>query len=801
MVFICFTSFLGFGQNVRMITGVVVDAKNSQPIPFCAIALLSNENKIEKTAVSDEAGQFQINHTLNNFRLVIKAIGYETDTTKIFTSTEKGSINLGNIALKASNIDLKEVEVAGEKNYAQVNLDRKVYNVGKDITATGGTLADVLKQIPGLAINEDNRMNMRGSDNMQILVDGRNSAMLSGENQNAMEQIPAAAIERIEIITNPSSQFEASGNAGIINIVMKKNVERGLNGSASISAGTREKYTAAFNINYMFKGINFFTSYNYRNARNLTIGDLYRSALLPDTSFYLAQHIYFIQENRAHTMRAGMDFNLNKTIAVNFSVTANPSIQKKSEDFAYYNSDINYELNNYQLRSNDVTEQRFSYDATIGLKKTFKTKNQTLSADAIYSRNQNDNTTFAYVDQFMADGQLLGLNSGNQLFQFGVNNYSINAQSDYSVQLTSRVKFDAGVKYIMRNLSNDLSQASNFIFNGQLPYTLKNDFNFIENVNAAYAMLMLTEKKLSVQAGLRDEHTQNRFKRSDESIPGRTFNNLFPSLFIRYKSTPKTEWGISYSKRIQRPSGDQQNPYVDFSDPQNLRVGNPKLMPELTHSIELSQRNLLERLNITTTIYVRITNNNIQRFRKIDEQGNSIMTFVNANQRRDGGLEFSTSGEVKKWWNVNFSSNIFYSEINAGNIQRNLGQNGPGWVIRMSNNFRLPKEYVFQLNGSYTGPMRGAQGMLRPNWAVDAGARKEWQRGRYGVAINVSDIFDTRIFRVINEGQNFLFEFSRKRDTRIITGTLSMRFGKMDMKKMKQQERQNQDRNQQEMDF
>ncbi|MBK8848244.1 MAG: TonB-dependent receptor [Bacteroidetes bacterium] len=797
----CLASIQGYSQNARSVTGMVVDAKSDSPIPFCAIALVNNDNKIEKSVVADETGKFQIFHRLENFRLVIKALGYVTDTSKTIQALAVGVTDAGKFSLMPTNVNLKEVEVSGDKNYAQVSLDRKVFNVGKDITATGGTLADVLKQIPGLAINEDNRMNMRGSDNMQILVDGRNSAMLSGENQNAMDQIPAAAIERIEIITNPSSQFEASGNAGIINIVMKKNMERGLNGSASLSAGTREKYTAAFNINYLVNGINFFTSYNYRNARNLTIGDLQRSALLPDTIFYLDQQNYFIQQNRAHTIRAGIDCNLNKTTAFNFSITANPSVQQKSEDFAYYNSDNNQILNNYQIRSNDIDENRFSYDATIGLKKTFKNKNQTLSADAIYSRNTNLNTTFASVDLYDADGTAQPLNSGNQLFQFGVNNYSINAQSDYSVQLTSNIKFDAGVKYIMRNLSNDLTQASDFIFNGQAPYTLTNDFNFIENVNAVYAMLMLTDKKLSVQAGLRDEHTQNRFKRSDETIPGRTFNNLFPSLFIRYKSTPKSEWGVSYSKRIQRPSGDQQNPFVDFSDPQNLRVGNPRLMPELTHSFELSQRNLLNRLNITTTLYVRITNNNIQRFRKIDEQGNSIMTFVNANQRRDGGFEFSISGELKKWWNINFSSNIFYTEINAGNIEKNLGQNGPGWVIRMSNNLKLPKEYVFQLNGSYTGPMRGAQGMLRSNWAIDAGARKEWKRGKYGVALNVSDIFDTRIFRVINEGQNFLFEFSRKRDTRIITGTLSIRFGKMDMKKMKQQERQNQDRNQQEMEF
>nr|MBK9651641.1 TonB-dependent receptor [Bacteroidota bacterium] len=808
-----FIPFFSFAQILEEVApagseGLVVDANTNKPVPFSTAALMQPGNTLPlATMLVSDNGTFAFKASANTFYVRVSFLGYTTFVSDTFNLDVTNKTRKLKIKLSPTATQLNEVEVSGQKNYAQNNLDRKVYTIDKDLVAVGGSASDALKQIPAINLDQDNNVNMRGSDNLQILVDGRPSGMLGGDNQSGLEQLPASSIERIEVISNPSSQFDAAGTGGIINIVLKKNVQKGFNGNASVNVSTRNKYGANVGINAMYKKLNVFASYAIRDARNLMIGTLDRTATFVDTAFTLEQSSRNITKQTTHTFRTGGDYQLSKSASVTTSINFNRNDGSRDENIYYDNFLLqpNYpqQFVSQQLRTNAGNDWRWSYDIAAGFRKSFAAGKAEWNTDATYSRNARSDNQDATIKFFDGFRDFVESQSMLQNFKVGNGLQSLNTQSDVTWRATKKIKIDGGAKYFGRTSNNSLNQyESEFTNNNHILSASSTQFSFTENITAAYVMGLYSIGKVSVQAGLRNENTFNQFKYKDSESTSRSFNHFFPSVFFRYNSSATNEIGASYGKRIQRPNAEQQNPFTDFSDPQNIRVGNPNLVPELIHSFELSNKKIFSFTTLNTTLYYRYNQNHIQRFRKVTSDGFSVMTFINSAWRKDYGVEISATGDITKWWNVLLNVNFFNQEINAGNIEQNLGRKGFSWSTRMNNNFKLQKTLTAQLSGSYNSIMRGAQGQLQPVYSADVAIKKDWMKSKYSLTIGLADIFDTRIFQVRNTSTYFDFEFERKRDTRILTFTFNYRFGRFDDKQKQQRNNDKQnDRPGGEMDF
>lgn len=740
------------------VKGKIVDAQSNAPLGFASVRLFKQADSSFVTGgITTESGDFSIDAPAGSYYALLEFIGYKATKTAGFQLNKANAPhNFGNLKLAVSSKTLDEVVVQGEKSTMELALDKKIFNVGKDLANAGGTAVDILSNVPSVAVDVEGNVSLRGSNSVRILIDGKPSGLVSIKGGSGLQQLQGSAIERIEIITNPSARYEAEGMGGIINIILKKEQKQGFNGSFDIITGYPTNYGAAANVNYRRKNLNFFVNYtaSFRNTPGR--GSLYQEVYDGDTTRIYQQTSNSKLKGLNNSARAGIDYFFDPKNVLTGSYTWRISKGKRYTDLRYL--DYINSLNNLQTitnRTQDETETEPNSEYAITYKRSFTRQGHELTADVRYLDNWESSDQYFGQQIYSPTNKPLS----NQL-QRSLNDETEKqflVQVDYVQPFAQKGKFEAGLRSSTRNMTNDYTVTQQRPDGSwfQLP-GLTNDFLYEERINALYGIVGNKSGKLSYQAGLRAEWTgvTTTLKQTNEVNP-RNYANLFPSVHATYDLPRQHALQVSYSRRVRRPQYNDLSPFMTFSDARNFWSGNPDLNPEFTNAFEIGHVKYVEKGSVSSSLYYRHTNGKIIRIRRVDELGNSTTRPENLATENSYGAEFAASYTPYKWWKIDGSMNFFRAVTNGSNLDVSYQSDTYSWFTRATTRFTFWKNTDLQLRGNYEAPQKTPQGRRKSIATLDLAVSKDIMNNNATLTLNVIDVFNSRRFRSITEGDNF----------------------------------------------
>ena len=819
----------GNGQqmNGRMY-GKVVEAQSGKPVEAASIQLIQSRmdtaTKKRKDVIiagmlTKANGEFSLENIplFGQSKLKITGIGFKPleqnvsfelkmqggDMSAMLNAIDK---DLGNIKMEMDAQVLGNVTVVSSKPLFQLGIDRKVYNVEKDVIAAGGTAVDVMKNVPSLSVDLDGNVTLR-NNTPQIFVDGRPTTM-------QLEQIPADAIESVEIITNPSAKYDASGGtSGILNIVLKKNKKVGYNGSLRSSIDSRAKIGLGGDFSLRQNKINVFGSANYNQRKSISTGYTDRYNILDQPNTYMHQDDNSEMVGNFKFFRAGLDYFIDNrnTLSVSSNIgngTFHPeSISKLLVDSLYRVKKTSY------LERLTNSEGTFKFrGAQLSFKHNFPKAGREWTADATYNKRTNINESLLRTDYYDYPANTLVGQFGQQQNTSGTGQ-SIIIQTDFVNPLTDKSKIEMGV----RGAFNKANSTSAFYYvdpvTGEptLQQQSQIDYNSEDHILAAYTTYTNQLKSFGYQLGLRVESSgyDGELVKTHETFSNSFPLSFFPSVFLSQKLKKEQELQLNYTRRINRPNFFQLSPFTDSSDFLNLRKGNPDLEPEFTNSFELSYQKIFKNKdNFLASLYYKHTDNLITSYQQkfnnpVNGKDYVLTTFINANSSYVTGLELTMKNKITKWWDLTSNLNLYTSKINIDDTAQIEQDQFGSWFGKVNNTFKLPKNFSFQLTAVYNsktvlppggsggggggmgmmfgGPSSSANGYVRSNYYADMGIKYEFLKNKAAsISLNVSDVFGTRRSYTHSESQYFIQDVYRQRDPHLFRLNFNWRFGKFD---------------------
>nr|WP_225865915.1 TonB-dependent receptor [Dyadobacter sp. UC 10] len=762
------------------VVGKIIDSQSNSPLGYASIRLFKTaDSSFVSGAITDETGGFIVDIAAGNYYALSEFIGYKAQVTPGITLNASNSpMDLGLIKVSASARTLDEVTVQAEKSSMELSLDKKVFNVGKDLANAGGTAVDILTNVPSVAVDVEGNVSLRGSGNVRILIDGKPSGLVSIKGASGLQQLQGSMIERVEIITNPSARYEAEGMGGVINIVLKKERKEGINGSFDIITGHPTNYGAAANVNYRRKNLNFFINYtmSYRNTpgKNFVYQELYRN----DSTFIMERDMKSNLKGMANSARGGIDFYFNPKNILTGAYTWRTSKGKRFSTLNYrdYIGSTN-NLTSYTVRTQDETETEPNSEYSITYKKTFDRKGQEFTADVRYLDNWENSDQYYNENVFDPDGSPSGI---PPLLQRAVNyetEKQLLFQADYVHPFAKDGKFEAGARSSSRDMTNDYAVTQRAEDGGwiMLP-NLTNDFLYEENINAVYGIVGNKTGKFSYQAGLRAEWTgvTTELKQTSE-VNKRRYANLFPSVHVTYDFAKQNAFQLSFSRRVRRPQYNDLSPFATYSDNRNYWSGNPDLNPEFTNAFELGHIKYMSKGSLTSSLYYRHTNGKITSIRNVQEDGSSYTRPENLGTEDAYGAEFTSSFNPYTWWKIDNSVNFFRAITDGANVDQTFQSDTYSWFVRMMSRFTLWKTTDVQFRGNYEAPQQTPQGRRKALATLDLAATRDILKNNATLTLSVIDVFNSRRFRSVTEGFNFYARNSSQGRLRQVNLTLNYR--------------------------
>jgi outer membrane receptor protein involved in Fe transport len=795
-LFILF-SISAFSQNndpdrqapaIGVLSGKVVD-EIGKPMEFVSVALESLRNgQIVSGGITDVKGNFLIEKIpVGGYKVKVAFMGFESAVIDSVILSPRTSVerDLGTIILKSNSNELKEVAVVEQSNFYTQGIDKKAYSVSELPLTKGATLGDIINNIPSLEVDQDGNISLRGSGNITILVDGKPSLMTSGDPQAFLNQFPAEAIERIEIITNPGAKYDPEGMGGIINIITKKNSFEGFSGNASVNVGTRDKYTGNVVLNYKKDKWNLSGSYSWNYRDMFFVGNTNRTNFLSEGILRLDQNTDGERIHQSHMMRFASDYYLSKKSTISFGITQNirPNMQSENLDYVFFDG-FNSLLNNQERGGGEAGN---NYGTDINLGYLFeKGKDHSLSIDVRYSANDGSSEghySNTYFDQFEQEvDTLYWAQRTNSLSDMDL----LIGQVDYTRPVGKNQTLEAGGRYAGR--FNDRALNSDR-YSYEQPFwqvdtNQTNQFLYNENVFAAYGTYAISWEKLGIKGGLRAEQTfiETELVQTGQQNP-QNYLNFFPSLHTTYSLNTTNQLKLSYSKRISRPREQQLNPFTDVADAQNIRTGNPNLTPEYTHSTEMEYTRFFKKGMASAAVYYRYTEDNIGRVKVVDTNGVAYNTFANLSYAQSFGLELIVNLRPTSWWTLTMSTNMYQSMVDGSNVSGSFVNSGMSMNGRIMSNMKAKNGISGQLTFQGNAPRPTAQGTFKGAWGLDAGVQKDIMNGKGTVSLRLTDAFYTRRMAWESAGERFEENAIRQFDSRNIYVGFSYRFGEYNMKK------------------
>ena len=784
LILFSITSIFQVSAQKSTITGKVVDAQKGTAMGFTNVSLFNEDEELITGAVTSQNGQFTMEALQGNYTLRIQFISYKTKNLPIQVNDE--NLQLGKIALTEDVDQLAEVVVEARTPQMEMKLDKRVFDVGQDLSNIGGSAESILDNLPSVTVDVEGNVSLRGSQNVRILIDGRPSGFVGMDGSSALNSIPADLIEKVEVITNPSARYDAEGNAGIINIILKKDDKAGINGSFSLNTGYPTILGASANLNYRKDKLNFFGSYGIRYDENFGGGfrdQTFFNEAKQDSAF-LYNDIYRSRKDLSHNFRAGLDYNFTESTVLTGSLLFRISDEDNLTENEFFNENEARQPTSQVLRIQNENEAEQVLEYNLNFTKTFnKNDKHKLTADVQYRNNRDVEDSDITTDTLNFNTEIYedGLFETSLIDEFSEN---ILLQAAYIKPFNAQTSLEAGWRTTIRNIENSFQvrqQQDDGTFQDLEQFT--NDFTFQEDIHAVYAIFNKEWDKWSLQTGLRAEYTDIRteFRIDNDSLIERApFINLFPSVFVTYKLSEQTDLQVSYSRRIDRPGFWSLNPFSNFGDNTNIRIGNPNLNPEFTDSYELGIMNNFNNATLYSGIYFRRTEGVVQRV-NTEIDGVVFRQPQNLGFRNSVGLEQTYSHDLNNWWQLNGNVNIFYSEVSSGNARDaegrliNIDAETFTLTSRLTSQMTFWEDFNFQLSGFYRAPEREPQRLRKAFYMIDLGLSKEVFNGNGTLAFSVRDLFNSRIWRTTTTGESFEFDSEFQWRTRTFRLTLDYR--------------------------
>lgn len=737
------------GSALGSINGTVVDELSKQPVAYAAVVIKSEDGSQTITgSITTENGTFEIDKLPDGtFLFEVQFIGYKTYSQKLVIAKGKRNLNIGTVTLIEETKELEGVELVAERTTIEQRVDRKVINVGKDLTTAGATASDIMNNIPSVNVDsQTGDISLRGNSNVRVMVDGKLSNIPVAQ---LLRQIPSTAIKSIELITNPSAKYNPEGMSGIINIVLHKNANIGFNGNVNLglTKGIEAKFNSSIDMNYRNGKFNLYGNYGNNIGKWVNDGSILR------TEENSLQEFDFFNNNKSHLYKLGVDFYLNDKNTISFFTNQNifEGEGTGSTEVSYFN-DPSRNVNQLFLDDSNNRSEQYNFDYKLDFNK--EGHNIELEIDHNQFESEQD-----------ADFSSTGASTYPNYMDFvDTERTQTTANLDYVNPLDSISKLELGLE--SRNFETEVDYSStgqSFNSNGNLVPTPSTKFIYDMDIYSAYATFGQSYERWSYQVGVRLEDVQVKADTNTVRAFTDKYTEIYPSAFVTYKPNEKDQLQVSYSRRVDRPGLQQVNPIREFATPLISSFGNPNLVPQFTSSYEANYTKRIKNGSVTGGVFYRSITDEINRAVYIDrlDLNKTILTFDNFDKTSAYGIELSTNYRPTKWWNINGSFDLF-SQTQRG-ITETLNATGPtpseedimeqrvevdntAWNLRMNNSFTVTKKLTLQAFGFYRGRNKSIQFDAEPMYFVNLGARYSFAEGKGTLSFNYNDIFNTMRF-------------------------------------------------------
>lgn len=810
LFFLClsFNLFAQTGGKAK-ITGVLKDAQTQETIPFATAVLTDKATKANvKVAQTDINGAFTLpDLPAGTFTFKISFVGYQTmvrDNVVITATT--GTLNFGEIKMKtAAGNALKDVTVTAQKATMQLGIDKKVFSVDQSLVSEGGSAGDLLQNVPSVSTDMDGNVSLRGSTGVKVLIDGKPSLIAGGNVAQILASIPASSIESVELITNPSAKYDAEGQSGIINIVLKKNTKLGFNGSVALTAGNRDNYNGNTNLSFQNSKVNIYGNYGYRYG-NRVGGGFQDITYKSDTSLtrFANQSTVSNSLDKGHNAKAGIDYYLAPKSVISLSGGFNSRENERNEQLDIRQLGLSGAPVLLSNRTNTTDGYGNSYDLNLDYVQKFTKPKEELSFNFGYSHGTNNNDQVYSTTTTNRNGTAINENLGLQrVFNTG-DNTNYNIQTDYALPVGKAGKIEAGYRSQIR-LGNNNQFADAILANTDVYVrnnALINNFDSKDQVHALYLNYQNQIKDFGYQIGLRGEdarldthlegYTNNVLTPSEGNIH---YKRIYPSVFLTQKLKGDQQVQASYTRRVNRPRPWDTNPFLDVSDPLNYRGGNPNLLPEDVHSFELGYSKYFKKVTLTSSLYFRQTNDVIQRVRSTPVNGIITSTPQNLTNQINSGLELIGRFDLVKALNFTTNVNLYQAKF-AGDTRFDIApSSGFSWNANLTGNLTVVKNVSLQVRGDYRAAEVMAQGKRNAMYGIDGGAKYDFPNKKASLSLNIRDVFNTRRWSMTTEDKATIVDFERQMQGTMGNLTFSYRFGKTSFTSSKKPKKEDQQEN------
>ena len=777
-------SLVSFAQNSGKIIGTVQDG-SSKTIESASITLLqARDSSVVKIAVADKSGKYSFEGIQPGQYLVsVTAVGHQKGYSNTFSVTsDKPSINLETIDLVPQEKTMAAVTVIAKRPLVEQKIDRTVVNVEASATNVGASALEVLEKSPGVSVDKDGNISLKGKDGVVVLVDGRPTQLGAADLANYLKGMHANQLDQIEIMTNPPAKFDASGNAGVINIKTKKNKQFGYNGSVSLGYGygRYNKFNEGFNFNYRKNKWNLFTnlSHNYRTYFNeLDIERTFRDENTKVVTKFFEQEARMRNRSNAYSGKIGADFSATKntTVGIVFNGYTNPGVFSNNNFTRIYQPPGT--LQSLTRATVDYDSKWKNWSSNLNFRTILDTTGRELTADldyVTYDSKRDQLLVNSYFDAFDTPTEKPDTLDGS--LPQSIDIYS--GRIDYVHPLKKGAKFEAGLKSSFVRTDNNAIYDS--VINGQIvhDYNRSNHFVYEENINAAYVNLSTPlSKKITAQLGLRLENT---IAKGDQKTTGerfdRDYTQLFPTAYFQYKADEKNSFVLNYGRRINRPNYQSLNPFINFLDKYTYQQGNPNLKPQFSHNIELSHS---FKGILTTTLNYNRTTDIIQQVIEQNEAKNE--TYVNQQniaERNQYGISVNATTRFAKWQNGNVYVNVFHNQFKGVVNDTTIDISGTTLMLNASQQFTLGKGWSTEISGFYRTKAIEGVVAIKGMGMLNIGLAKNILKNNGSIRINVRDVLYTRIHNVESRYGTVDLKLTEKGESRVVNVGFTYRFNK-----------------------
>lgn len=738
-----FITTIGYAQKDITVTGKVIDAEESFPLEYATISFFNkSENKVTTGGITDINGKFKIVVPSGTYDVKIEYLSY---TTKTYSDTllDK-NLDLGTVGLSLNLEALDAVEIVAERTTVEIKLDKKIYNVGKDLTVRGGTVSDVLDNVPSVAVDVEGNVSLRGQDNVRILINGKPSGLVGLNSTDALRQLPAESIEKVEVITSPSARYDAEGTAGILNIILRRSKLQGLNGAITTNAGYNPSAGISGNINYRTGDLNIFntTGYNYREVP----GNAYTKTTYKSSLSSLEETREFDRVRKGFNTNFGVEWYINDSASLTTSIFYRDNNNESNTTNKLIQFDSNNNITSVGTRFDPEIEDDKTIQYAANFTKNFKTSGHKLTLDFQYEDSNEDENSLVAVDGLTSE-KVATLEDQTRIL----------LQGDYVLPIGENAQFELGYRANYNNQSTDyevqlLDESTNEFL---IDTNLSNLLNYKEYVNAVYTQYGSKHGKFSYLLGLRLENTQITI---DQPTSGdfnkKNYTGLFPTVNLNYELSDNESLTLGYSRRLRRPRSWFINPFPSRSSVTSIFQGNPDLDPSYSGTFDLGYLNRFGKITLNTSAYYQHATDvfNFVSFdtgETVEINGETVpvvqRTPINLSSEDRYGFEFTLSYRPNRKFNTSANFNFFKSKsegVDPNGVD--LGNENTSWFARLSTKYTLPANIEWQVRMNYRGPSEDAQNKREGVFSTNMAFSKDLFKEKASIAFNISDLFNSR---------------------------------------------------------